>query len=258
MSCPQPGPPSAAAAARGEEPEEAPLGSGLMFDRIARRYDRLNRILSLGVDQRWRRLAIDALGLRAGAQVLDLATGTGDLAIRIARRVPSASIVGLDPSAGMLAVAREKISRLGLEDRIELRAGDAQALPFDDDSFDGVTIAFGIRNVPDRSAALAEMARVCRPGARIAVLELGEPRSGLISALARLHIRQIVPRLGAWLSGAEEYRYLQRSVAAFPEPERFADQMRAAGHGRLEICPLTFGVANLYLSSPAGAERPAR
>jgi demethylmenaquinone methyltransferase/2-methoxy-6-polyprenyl-1,4-benzoquinol methylase len=239
------------------------LGSGEMFDKIAARYDTLNRVLSLGLDQRWRRRVVRALGLdsksrmKAGLwygerpRVLDVATGTGDLAIAIARACPGASIVGLDPSQGMLAVAQHKLAKRGLTDRVSLVVGDAQALPHANCEIDAATIAFGIRNVPDRGKALRELARVVRPGGRIAVLELNEPRDqGMFAAAARLHTHHIVPRLGAWLSGAREYRYLQSSVAAFPSPADFADLMRASGLEVLDVMPLTFGVCTLYLATP--------
>jgi demethylmenaquinone methyltransferase/2-methoxy-6-polyprenyl-1,4-benzoquinol methylase len=227
-------------------------GSGQMFDAIAPRYDLVNRVLSLGIDQRWRRRAVDALELPAGGHLLDLASGTGDLAIAAARRRPDIRVVGLDPSEGMLAIGRRKLERAGLAGRVELRTGDAQALPFDDHSFDGVSIAFGIRNVPDRSRALAEMARVTRPGGRVVVLELGEPRGRLMGTVARFHVHTVVPRLGALLSRAPEYRYLERSIAAFPPSEAFAAQMEQAGLSPVRCQGLTFGVANLFVARPAG------
>lgn len=223
-------------------------GSGAMFDRIAERYDLLNRILSVGIDRGWRRQAVRALALGDDAEVLDVATGTGDLAIDIARATPGARVRGIDPSGGMLEIGRRKVSGLALDDRVVLEAGDAQALPFEDDRFDGCSIAFGIRNVPDRLLGLKEMARVTRPGGRVVVLELGEPKRGLLGKLARLHIRQIVPRVGALLSGAKEYRYLQTSVAAFPEPDEFERMMVQAGLRPVERRPLTFGSCNLYVA----------
>jgi demethylmenaquinone methyltransferase/2-methoxy-6-polyprenyl-1,4-benzoquinol methylase len=245
-------------------PATPQLGSGEMFDKIAARYDTLNRVLSLGLDQRWRRKVVRALGLdpksrskEQGAwygehpRVLDVATGTGDLAIEIARACPGASIIGLDPSAKMLAVGQQKLAKRGLAERISLVVGDAQALPQANCEIDAATIAFGIRNVPDRGKALRELARVVRPGGRICVLELNEPRDkGLFAAAARIHTHHVVPRLGAWLSGAREYRYLQSSVAAFPPPAEFADLMRASGLEVLEVTPLTFGVCTLYLATP--------
>jgi demethylmenaquinone methyltransferase / 2-methoxy-6-polyprenyl-1,4-benzoquinol methylase len=229
-----------------------PLGSGAMFDRIAARYDTVNRVLSLGLDQRWRRRVVRALGdLGEHPRVLDVATGTGDLAIEIARTWPGATVVGLDPSPGMLAIAGKKLAKRGLADRVTLVEGDAQALPQQSCEMDAATIAFGIRNVPDRGLGLRELARVVRPGGRIAVLELGEPKRGLLAAAARFHSHHFVPRIGALLSGSREYRYLQRSVAAFPPAEQFAELMRASGLKVLEVSPMTFGVCTLYLATPA-------
>ncbi len=229
-------------------------GSGEMFDRIAHRYDLLNRILSLGVDQRWRRRTVRALALdraRDGAEVLDLATGTGDLAILVARRHPGVRVVGVDPAERMLACARPKIEKAGLYDRVRVVPGDALDIPFPDATFDGVTIAFGIRNVPDRAEGLREMRRVTRPGGRVAILELSEPREGLFGSVARFHVHTLVPRIGALLSGEREYRYLQASIAAFPPAAEFAAMMRRAGLYVLRVERLTFGAAHLYV-----AERP--
>ena len=228
-------------------------GSGEMFDRIARRYDLVNRVMSLGLDRRWRRRAVAALQLGERPRVLDLATGTGDVAIDVARARPGASVIGLDPSTKMLAIAADKLARRGLADRVSLVVGDAQSLPYASCEMDAVTIAFGIRNVPDRLAALREMARVVRPGGRIAVLELGEPSAGILGRVARFHTRHVVPRIGGWLSGAREYAYLQRSIAAFPAAEEFAAIMTEAGLDVLEVAPLTFGACTLYVATPSEA-----
>jgi demethylmenaquinone methyltransferase/2-methoxy-6-polyprenyl-1,4-benzoquinol methylase len=220
-------------------------GSGAMFDAIAPRYDLLNRLMSFGVDARWRKKTVRALALPAKARVLDLATGTGDLAVAIAKKHTDAHVVGVDPSVGMLAIGRRKAEKFA--GRIEMLEGDAQALAFGDRAFDAACIAFGIRNVPDRARGLAEMRRVVRPGGRVCILELGEPRKGILGPLARFHVHHVVPRLGALLSGKKEYRYLQRSIAAFPPPEEFAEMMRAAGLRVVEVKPLTFGVCHLYV-----------
>lgn len=225
-------------------------GSGAMFNAIASRYDLLNRILSLGIDGRWRRRAADALDLRPGARVLDVATGTADLAIEIARRDGSFRVEGLDPAERMLDIARRKIARAGLVGRIVLRAGDARALPYPDGCFDTVCVAFGIRNVPDRHRALREMARVTRADGRIAVLELTEPAGGVTGRLARFHVHVLVPWIGALLSGARAYRYLHESIAAFPGPDRFRGIMQAAGIRVLECRPLTFGACCLFVGCP--------
>jgi demethylmenaquinone methyltransferase / 2-methoxy-6-polyprenyl-1,4-benzoquinol methylase len=227
-------------------------GSAEMFDAIAPRYDLLNRLLSLGIDQRWRRRLVERLELRSGALVLDHATGTGDLALAIARSRPDVRVIGVDPSAEMLRLGRVKVEAAGLSARVSLQRGDAQDLStFAAGSVDAVSMAFGIRNVPDRARALREMARVTRPGGRIAILELSEPRGGVLGPLARLHVHEIVPRLGALLSGAKEYRYLQRSIAAFPAPDAFADLMKANGIAVVRIDPLTFGACHLYVGTPA-------
>ncbi len=226
-------------------------GSGEMFDRIAARYDLLNRVLSMGVDRAWRKRTVRALDIQSGDRVLDLATGTADMALEVARRCPGTEVVGLDPSVGMLEIGRGKIERGKLSERIVLRQGDAQELPFPDRSFDRMTMAFGIRNVPDRAKAVREMARALRPGGRVAILELSEPRRGPLAALARVHIHHVVPRLGAWLSGAREYRYLERSIAAFPPPQEFANLLQANGLEVLDVSPLTFGVVCLYVAEVA-------
>jgi demethylmenaquinone methyltransferase/2-methoxy-6-polyprenyl-1,4-benzoquinol methylase len=224
-------------------------GSGAMFDNIAPRYDLLNRLMSLGIDQRWRKKAVEALELGERARVLDLATGTADLAIAIAERHRSAEVEGVDPSENMLAVGREKLVRGGLDKRVRLDVGEAERLPFDDASFDGVTIAFGIRNVPDRLAGLREMCRVTKPGGRVVVLELSEPERGIMSSLAKIHVHHVVPAMGALLSGSREYAYLQKSIAAFPPAEAFGELMREAGLEVERIEALTFGVAHLYVAT---------
>lgn len=228
-------------------------GSGEMFDRIAARYDLMNRIISLGIDQRWRRRTVDSLALKPGAKVLDLATGTGDLALMIARRHPEVSVVGFDPSTGMLSQGERKVAGAGLAGRVQLRRGEAERIDVEDASIDGISMAFGIRNVVDRPAALREMARALKPGGRVAILELSEPRKGPLATLARVHIHHVVPTLGALLSGAWEYRYLQRSIAAFPPAEEFAQTMREAGLTVERAEPMTFGVVHLYVGVRAPA-----
>ena len=219
-----------------------------MFDRIAERYDLLNRILSLGIDQGWRQQAVAALRLGPSSRVLDLATGTADLALLEATSHPGCRVEGVDPSSRMLDIGRQKVERAGLSNVVTLTLGNAEELPFEAGSFDAVSIAFGIRNVPDRARALREMARVTRPGGRVAILELSEPRGGLLGPFARFHVHSVVPWLGGLISGSREYRYLQKSIAAFPPPEEFAKVMTAAGLDVLETRPLTFGVACLYIA----------
>ncbi|MBL4849065.1 MAG: ubiquinone/menaquinone biosynthesis methyltransferase [Planctomycetes bacterium] len=225
--------------------QETRGGSGAMFDAIAERYDLLNRILSLGLDQSWRRQLVEALGPDP-KHVLDVATGTGDVARAIAARYPRATVIGLDPSGGMLRAGAEKFT--GAVSAVQ---GDGQVLPFPDDAFSSASIAFGIRNVPDRSLGLREMRRVVVPGGPVAILELGEPRGGLLAPFARFHVRHVVPTIGALLSGKREYRYLQSSVAAFPPPEEFVAQMEAAGLKEVSATRLGFGAAHLYLGRSA-------
>jgi demethylmenaquinone methyltransferase/2-methoxy-6-polyprenyl-1,4-benzoquinol methylase len=224
-------------------------GGGEMFDTIARRYDRMNRLISLGLDQRWRRRAVAALALRPGQTALDLATGTGDVARMIARAHPEALVIATDPSLGMLDVAREKARPFG--ERVRIAVGDAQAIDLPDAAVDAVSMAFGIRNVEDRPRALREMARVTRPGGRIAILELSDPRRGPLAALLRFHVHEVVPRLGGALASPGVYAYLARSIAAFPEPEAFAATMAEAGLDVLEVAPLTLGVVCLFVATPA-------
>lgn len=223
-----------------------------MFDRIAQRYDLLNRLLSLGVDQRWRRTTVRALALQPKARVLDHATGTADLALQIAAASPQVEVVGRDPSRAMLALGEQKVARAGLSNRVELGVGDAEDLSeFDSASFDSVTMAFGIRNIQNRPKALAELARVTKPGGVVAILELSEPRQGLLGPLARFHLRTLVPLLGGALSGSREYAYLQRSVAHFPEPATFSQMLSEAGLHGVRAQPLTFGVCHLFVGKKA-------
>jgi demethylmenaquinone methyltransferase/2-methoxy-6-polyprenyl-1,4-benzoquinol methylase len=229
-------------------------GSGAMFDRIAPRYDLLNRLMSFGLDASWRRrlvrsLVSDAEAATSGPlEFLDVATGTADVALAIARSYGASRVIGLDPSREMLAVGRRKVTAGDLDERVELIEGDAQALPFEDGRFAASCISFGIRNVPDRVLGLREMTRVTRKGGRVIVLELNEPERGLLAPFAKIHVHHIVPRMGAWLSGAKEYRYLQRSIAAFPAPDAFANMMESVGLKVESTTSLGFGSAHLFVA----------
>lgn len=225
-------------------------GTGEMFDRIAARYDLLNRLMSLGMDRSWRDKAARALDLDVNRRILDLATGTADLALEVAAHDKSIEVIGLDPSRQMLACGQQKVDASVVANQIRLVEGDAQALPFEDRSFDGVCMAFGIRNVPDREQALREMARVVRPNGRICILELSEPQGHALGALARFYVHKVVPWLGSVLSGEREYRYLQRSIAAFPPAQDFAEVMNRCGLRVLEVRSLGFGACNLYVATP--------
>ncbi len=233
-------------------------GSGAMFDRIASRYDVINLVASLGLDSAWRRVAAESLALEDSSgdrpRVLDIASGTGDMAIAIARSHPSVVVVGVDASPAMTAFGCDKVERAGLAARVRLGGGDAQELRFPDGSFDGAAIAFGIRNVPDRARALREMARVTKPGGRVAVLELGQPDRGLLGWLAGIHLRHVVPTIGGLVGRAAEYRYLRRSIQAFPPAAEFVRMMSGAGLEPLETRSLTFGACNLFLARAEGRQ----
>lgn len=227
-------------------------GSGSMFDRIAGRYDLLNRLLSLGLDGYWRRQLVASLALadsEADTSVLDVATGTLDVALAILRAHPKLHVTGLDPSAQMLAWGNKKTAAKAATARghLEVVQGDAQALAFADGTFAAACISFGIRNVPDRALGLREMRRVVRSGGRVAVLELGEPQDGWLRPLARFHVHTLVPFLGALISGSREYGYLTKSIAAFPSPKTFAAMMASAGLKNVTVQRLSFGAVHLYV-----------
>jgi demethylmenaquinone methyltransferase/2-methoxy-6-polyprenyl-1,4-benzoquinol methylase len=223
-----------------------------MFDEIAPRYDLLNRVLSFGTDVRWRRkaarLLVDALPVPAGqARILDVATGTGDLAIELARRVRPAEVVGADLSEGMLEHGRRKVAAAGLDDEVRLVRGDAAHLPFESRSFDGATVAFGVRNFEDLRAGLRGIRRVLRPGAPLVVLEFSHPRAFPVKQVYELYSRHVMPRIGRAVSRSEAaYDYLPESVAVFPDGADFLKAMSDAGFDDLIERRLTFGVASLY------------
>ncbi|MFH1680482.1 MAG: ubiquinone/menaquinone biosynthesis methyltransferase [Candidatus Eisenbacteria bacterium] len=198
-----------------------------MFDRISGRYDLLNRILSLGLDVRWRREAVRRMRVGEGGRVLDVACGTGDLSIEAARAVPGGLVLGIDFSTPMLRRAREKAAAAGAP--VLFAEGAAERLPVRDRSFDASGIAFGIRNVPDRARAIREMARAVRPGGRVVVLDLAAPAGGIEGAAVRFYLRRIVPLLGGSISSPGAYRYLAESMSAFPPPETFRREMEEAG-----------------------------
>jgi demethylmenaquinone methyltransferase/2-methoxy-6-polyprenyl-1,4-benzoquinol methylase len=218
-----------------------------MFDAIAPRYDLLNHVLSVGLDRRWRNVAVDALGLSRGAKVLDLCTGTGDLAVAIARRVPDSAVVGVDFAEQMLRFGREKVGSLGLGKCIRLVRGDAARIPLGDASCDGATVAFGIRNVAEPAPALAELARVLRPGGRLAILEFGQPRIPGIRTLYTWYFRYLLPLIGRAISKHQSaYSYLPASVGTFPSPSEFLQMCESSGFRRARAAPLTFGIVYLY------------
>lgn len=239
-------------------PEQAAVRS--MFDRIAPRYDLLNRLLSAGVDVRWRRKAVDALdldvegdgdadvdgGQTGAARILDLCTGTADVLIEALGRDPRLRGLGADLSPQMLVRGLRKLERRGMASRSALACGDAERLPLRAALFDGAVVAFGIRNIGDRERALREMLRVLRPGGRLVVLEFGVPR-GLLGTPYRFYFGHLLPWIGGIISGdPAAYSYLPASVAAFPPPEAFAALMEKAGFVAVTWTPLTGGIATLH------------
>lgn len=219
-----------------------------MFDAIAPRYDFLNRLLSLGIDRRWRTFAVGQLQIPAGGKVLDVATGTGDVALAIASQTPdSVRIVGEDLSRGMLAFGKKKIEASPFRNRIFLVNAPCEAMPHPDRTFDGVTIAFGIRNVVDRLAGLREMQRVLKPGGRAVILEFSNPRSRFFKALYHFYFRRVLPLLGGLFSQRSAYQYLPDSVLDFPDQETFKVLMKEAGFVDLRHFDLTFGIATVYV-----------
>ncbi|MCE9616463.1 MAG: bifunctional demethylmenaquinone methyltransferase/2-methoxy-6-polyprenyl-1,4-benzoquinol methylase UbiE [Lentisphaerae bacterium] len=219
-----------------------------MFDRIAPRYDLLNRVLSGRRDVAWRRRMADDLRGRSALRLLDLATGTGDQILHLLDAgADLASAVGIDMSEEMLARGREKVRQRGLAARVDLRAGDATQVSFPDASFDAVTISFGIRNVGDVPLALREMRRVLRPGGRALILEFSLPTRTLVRAGYVFYLRHLLPGIGGVVSGdSSAYRYLNRTIEAFPSGEAFCALMREAGFVQVAAQPLTLGVATIY------------
>ena len=223
-----------------------------MFDGIARRYDFLNHFLSVGLDTRWRARAIRDAALPDGARVLDLCTGTADLAIAAATRVPSARVVGVDFAGAMLRVGLDKLRGRGLAQRISLVRGDATRIPVRDGWADAATIGFGIRNVADPEAALRELARTIKPGGRLVILEFGEPRIPGIRTLYSWYFRFVLPQLGKVVSKHQSaYSYLPASVGTFPPPAQFAGTISSHGFRDVRAVPLTFGIVYLYAATRA-------
>jgi demethylmenaquinone methyltransferase/2-methoxy-6-polyprenyl-1,4-benzoquinol methylase len=221
-----------------------------MFDAIARRYDLLNRVLSGGLDQRWRARAIAALRLQPGDVLLDVCTGTADMGLTaLASASPPARVVGVDFSREMLRLALVKARRGRRERTLLLAQGDATRLPLPDRSADAATIAFGIRNVQEPDAACHELARVLRPGGRLAVLEFGLPPSPRFRALYLWYARRVLPVIGRAVSRhASAYAYLPESVGQFPPPEEFGQLLQSCGFPHVEVVPLTLGIVYLYVA----------
>jgi demethylmenaquinone methyltransferase / 2-methoxy-6-polyprenyl-1,4-benzoquinol methylase len=229
------------------------IGVWKMFDRIAPRYDILNRILSFGLDISWRRRVARCLPDRKDLKVLDLATGTGDLPLSLLSNSQNiASIVGLDMSPEMLAIAERKIAKQNLRNVIGLVHADAVEIPFADNSFDAVTIAFGIRNVPDINIALREMYRVLKPAGKIIILEFSLPENIVMKTLFLLYLKTFVPVVGAIISGDyKAYRYLNKTVETFLSRKELCLLMQNAGFMNVNIIPMTSCIACIYCGDKA-------
>ena len=218
-----------------------------MFNRISRWYDFLNHFLSFGMDIRWRKRAIQRLiKLSKGSSFLDVATGTADMAIEIKNQYPKAYVIGVDPATRMLEVAKEKIKSKRYN--IQLIAGDGESLPFKDSSFEGVCIAFGIRNIPNRKKALSEMKRVLKKGGILVILEFSKPE-GIIGIIYDFYFHKILPFLG-WVFSKDKkaYRYLPDSVEEFPQPFEFAREIVSCGFKKILIEYFTWGICVCYVA----------
>jgi demethylmenaquinone methyltransferase/2-methoxy-6-polyprenyl-1,4-benzoquinol methylase len=225
-------------------PDKTPQRIAGMFDAIAPRYDLLNRLLSAGIDRRWRIRAIQTLQLTGRETLIDVCTGTADIAL--AARA-AARVVGVDFAGAMLRLGIQKVRRAGEDRRVTLVRGDALNLPVRDRSADAITVGFGIRNVQEPERGCAEMARVLRPGGRLAILEFGMPRVPGVRAVYEWYFNRVLPFIGRRISGhGGAYSYLPASVGSFPPPAEFVAVLRQAGFADVRAVPLTFGIVYLY------------
>lgn len=217
-----------------------------MFDGISHRYDFLNHVLSLGIDRMWRKKAIELLKPLQPKYILDVATGTGDFAFAALSLKPE-KIVGVDISEGMLRIGRKKTEHRNLNGKIEMILADSENLPFEENKFDAVTVAFGVRNFENLEHGLAEIKRVLRPGGMAVILEFSKPKPGLFARLYVFYFKHILPRIGSWLSGDRAaYTYLPESVDAFPCGEAFTAVLQKVGFKDTSCKPLTFGISSVY------------
>ncbi|MRR06032.1 MAG: bifunctional demethylmenaquinone methyltransferase/2-methoxy-6-polyprenyl-1,4-benzoquinol methylase UbiE [Deltaproteobacteria bacterium] len=234
-----------------------------MFAKIAPRYDFLNRLLSLGIDRRWRRSASKNITAHVGGRLLDIATGTGDMALEAARATNnSVKIIGVDYCAAMVEIGRDKIHASLHRDRVALGVASCEALPFRNNAFDAATIAFGIRNVADRSLGLREILRTLLPGGVAVILEFSNPKSRLFKAVYHFYFRRILPAIGGLFSDSGAYQYLPDSVLDFPEQEVFKKIMIEAGFENVSHSDYTFGIVTCYVGkkpvTPNSPDSPLR
>ena len=234
-----------------DAPPKDPSRISGMFDAIAARYDFLNHVLSGGLDKRWRRRAVEGLNLTGRETVLDLCTGTADLAIACATAFPlrAKRVIGIDFSRAMLDVGRAKIERANEAKPVHLIRGDAARIPLADGSVDAATIAFGIRNVERPDRACREVVRVLRQGGVLVILEFSLPQAAALRAIYLWYFKNVLPRVGRIVSGHRSaYTYLPESVEAFPSPQAFSGQLREAGFGTVRAVALTFGIVYMFVA----------
>ena len=222
-----------------------------MFDNISPRYDLLNHLLSLGIDILWRKKAIKLLQHQQTKLILDVATGTGDFAIEALALNPD-KVIGVDISTGMLEFGRKKLRRLKLEEKIELQLGDSEKLQFQDNKFDAVIVAFGVRNFEHLEKGLADMFRVLKPGGNVVIIEFSQPRLFPFKQIFSFYFNTILPRIGKTISNdGSAYTYLPESVMAFPQGEEFLRILNNIGFINTQAVPLTFGISSIYRGSKA-------
>ena len=218
-----------------------------MFDGIAFRYDFMNRFLSAGIDIKWRKKAIRALTDINPKSILDVATGTADMAIMASAILQPQKITGIDISDGMLEIGRKKVQKLGLQDTIELLNGDSETINFDDNSFDAVTVAFGVRNFEHLEKGLAEIKRVLKPGARLVVLEFSQPKRRGTKIVYNLYMKIVAPGMGKLFSkNRDAYQYLDKSIKKFPEGKIFTNILEELGYKNTYSKPLSLGICSIY------------
>ncbi len=218
-----------------------------MFDKIAFRYDFLNRFLSAGIDVSWRKKAIKQLKALQPKYILDVATGTGDVAILAEKILQPVKITGIDISEGMLDIGRKKLEHLRLQNKIDLLQGDSETIDFADNTFDAITVAFGVRNFQNLEKGLTEMLRVLRPGGKLVVLEFSRPKNFFFKAFYNLYMKIITPGVGKLIAkNKDAYKYLNESVQKFPEGENFIDILIKAGYKSAYYKTLTLGICSIY------------
>ncbi len=228
-----------------QQPKKAQVAE--MFDDIAHRYDFLNRFLSGGLDMGWRKKALKYLAAKKPLKILDVATGTADVAIMASHLLKPASIIGIDISDGMLDIGRQKIAKLGLQNTIELLNGDSETINFETASFDAVTVAFGVRNFQNLEKGMTEILRVLKPGGQLVVLEFSKPKMRLVKSFYNIYMKTVTPNMGKLFSkNRGAYKYLDESIQKFPEGQDFIKILDNLGYINTQCKPLSLGICSIY------------